>query len=449
MRITVNLDTQSVITQPSPLRFKAGCFNSIEIGFTRSSQSVPLPDGSVIEFALKPRNQWTGGLLAYLNVFSPAAGNLYAGTLNCATAGLLSALGLSDQLTGNDVAQIDASAEVTWSFGGQKFRSTTFSVTVEAPVTDDNAAASPDPELYPTPAEVARKSDLPIVATTAEAATGTRADLMMSPLGVAQWFAAKLPGVPSNALLGDGSWGLPDLSSYAGSLAGDGTNVTGVSGVQLNSPFGNQFYDDNAGSWVSSATLQAPGFSGPYGGNFCDANGSWNFNNGIVAPNFNGDGSSLSNVAAIQLSGPYGSSIYDTGGGNWQIDGGINTGWINASFNGDGTNIYNVTAYQINSPYGYPIYDAGWGNWQVNGGISAGGFSGDGSGLYNVNASQLNSPYGYSIYDSGWGNWQVNGWIYGSFGGDGSQLYNIGFAQNAYADEYGNEIAYAYVQQWG
>lgn len=407
MRITVNLDTQSVVTQPSPLRFKAGCFNPVEVAFTRSSQSVPLPDGAVIEFSLKPRNQWTGGLLAYLNVFTASAGNLYAGTLNCATAGLLAALGLSDQLTGNDVAQIDASAEVTWSFGGQKFRSTTFSVTVEAPVTDDNAAASPDPELYPTPAEVARKSDLPIVATPAEAAAGTRADLMMSPLAVAQWFAAKLPGTHSKTLLGDGSWGLPDLSSYAGNLAGDGTNISGVSGVQLNSLFGNQFFDNNAGSWVSSATLQAPGFSGPYGANFYDNYGTWCFNCDIVAPAFIGDGANISNVTASRLGGPTGNTIYDAGGGNWQVDGGINTGWINASFNGDGTNLYNVTA------------------------------------------SQINSPYGYSIYDSGWGSWQVNGGLNGAFSGDGGGLYNIGFAQNAYGDEYGNEIAYAYVQQWG
>ena len=56
MKITVNLDTQAVITQPSPLCFKAGCYNPVEVAFTRGSQTVPLPDGAVIEFALKPRN---------------------------------------------------------------------------------------------------------------------------------------------------------------------------------------------------------------------------------------------------------------------------------------------------------------------------------------------------------------------------------------------------------
>ena len=118
MRITVSLDTQAVITQPSPLRFKAGCFNPVEVAFTRGSQSVPLPDGAVIEFALKPRNQWTGGLLAYLNAFTPGAGSIYTGSLNCASVAMLRALGLSDEVPANDIANLDASAEVTWSFGG-------------------------------------------------------------------------------------------------------------------------------------------------------------------------------------------------------------------------------------------------------------------------------------------------------------------------------------------
>jgi len=166
VRITVSLDTQAVITQPSPLRFKAGCFNPVEVAFTRGSQSVPLPDGAVIEFALKPRNQWTGGLLAYLNTFTPGAGGIYTGSLNCATAGLLSALGLSDDVPANDIANLDASAEVTWSFDDHKFRSATFSVTIETPLTDESPVATPDPVLYPTPAEVARKSDLQNISVT-------------------------------------------------------------------------------------------------------------------------------------------------------------------------------------------------------------------------------------------------------------------------------------------
>ena len=167
MRITVSLDTQAVITQPSPLRFKAGCFNPVEVTFTRGSQSVPLPDGAVIEFALKPRNQWTGGLLAYLNAFTPGAGSIYTGSLNCASVAMLRALGLSDEVPANDIANLDASAEVTWSFGGQKFRSATFSGTVEAPLTDERPVATPDPERYPLPEEIALKTDVPVVGTAA------------------------------------------------------------------------------------------------------------------------------------------------------------------------------------------------------------------------------------------------------------------------------------------
>lgn len=170
MKITVNLDTQAVITQSSPLRFKAGCFNPIEIGFTRASQPAPLPDDAVVEFALKPRNQWTGALLAYLNAFSSGAGNLYAGTLNCSSAALLGALGLLDDAPTNDVGQIDASAEVTWSFSGHKFRSATLPVIVESPITDDNPIPFPDPELYPPPSEIALKSDVPILPALGSAA---------------------------------------------------------------------------------------------------------------------------------------------------------------------------------------------------------------------------------------------------------------------------------------
>lgn len=387
MRITVSLDTQAAITQPSPLRIKAGSFVPVEIAFTRGAQSVALPSGAVLEFALKMKNQWTGGLLAYLDVFAAAAGNIYTGTLNCATESMLGALGLLDSTPVNDAPQVDTNGEVTWSVDGQKFRSATFAVTVEAPVTDESPVAAPDPELYPAPAQIARRSELPKFATQDQAVAGSAPNLMMSPLGVSQWFGAKLPGMASVSLLGDGSWGIPDLSSYAGSISGDGTNVTSVS--------------------------------------------------------------------AIQISGPYGYFIYDTGWGNWQIDGGINTGWINASFSGDGSGLYNVNASaasQLNSPYGYSLYDSGWGSWQVNGGINAGWFNGDGSGLWNVSASQMNSPYGYAIYDSGWGNWQVNGGISASwFSGDGSGLSNINseWAQYAYCDQYGNTIAYTYAQQWG
>ncbi len=103
MKITVNLDTQAVIAQPTPLRIKAGAYVPVAIAFTRASQTVSLPQSAVIEFALKPRNQWTGGLLAYLNEFELTDGNVYTGALNAASASLLAALGIGDSTPLNDI----------------------------------------------------------------------------------------------------------------------------------------------------------------------------------------------------------------------------------------------------------------------------------------------------------------------------------------------------------
>jgi hypothetical protein len=207
VKITVSLDTQAVTTQPSPLRFKGGCFNSVEIAFTSGATSVPLPAGAVIEFSVKSKNQWTGAQLAYLNAFTPSSGNLYSGMLNCATASLLTALGLSDDIPASDVAQVDASAEVTWSFGNEKFRSITFAVTIEAPITDSEAAATPDPVLYPAPSEVARKSDIEALGSAAHLNAGV-------PNGVATLDeAAKLTGAQ-----------LPDVVALKADLKPTGSN---------------------------------------------------------------------------------------------------------------------------------------------------------------------------------------------------------------------------------
>lgn len=154
MRITVSLDTQAVITQPSPARAKAGGFVPVEIAFTRGSLSVMLPAGSTLEFVLKPKNTWTGGILVYHATFAAAAGSLYVGTANFATAELLSALGLTDNAPANDVSQIEAAAEIVWNIEGQRFRSSTFSVVVEAPLLDTTIIPPADPTLYPTPAEL-------------------------------------------------------------------------------------------------------------------------------------------------------------------------------------------------------------------------------------------------------------------------------------------------------
>ena len=346
MKIIVSLDTQSVISQPQSVRIKAGGFVPVAIAFTRGSQTISLPTGSVIEVSLKPRNKWTGGLLAYLNRFQETDGNLYTGALNCASTSLLEAMGLTDSTPLNDLPLLETNAEVTWSVAGQKFRSSTFPVIVESPVTDDNPIATPDPELYPLPDALALKTDLPVFASAFDATAGIRADVVMSPLDVTDWFNAKLPGNPGVALLGDDSWGLPDLSNYTGRLTGDGTG--------------------------------------------------------------------LYNLSAQRVNSPWGASIYDTGFGNWQLDGSLNANSFSGTFDGDGSGLYNVNAF---------------------------------------NASQLNSPYGYSIYDLGFGNWQVNGslyagWIYSSFGGDGSQLQNV-YAQYAICDQFGDEISSTYAQQSG
>jgi hypothetical protein len=297
VKITVNLDTQAIITQPSPLRFKAGCYNPVEVVFTRGSQSVPLPHGTVIEFALKPRNQWTGGLLAYLNTFTPGAGSIYTGSLNCASAAMLAALGLSDEVPANDVANLDASAEVSWSFGGQKFRSATFSVTVEAPLTDESPIATPDPERYPQPEAIALKTDIPEVGTAAAlnagepngaatldgngklkgtqvpGAVALKSDLM--PMGssrivIADRFSlANLPTVDVN--------GNPIAEVYVGDVVHQtGTPATPRTAVvqfvdhtitddDVNYGYGSRFFDENgweamlAFSWFggSSATVSA------------------------------------------------------------------------------------------------------------------------------------------------------------------------------------------------
>ncbi len=154
MRITISLETQSVITQPSPARAKAGGFVPIEIAFTRNSQPVMLPAGATLEFALKPKNTWTGGLLVYHDRFELGAGALYIGTVNFATGPILSALGLSDNAPANDAAQIETSAELVWNIDGQRFHSATFAIAVESPLLDAIIVPPTDPTLYPSPAEL-------------------------------------------------------------------------------------------------------------------------------------------------------------------------------------------------------------------------------------------------------------------------------------------------------
>ena len=161
MKITVNLDSQAVIVQPTLTRVKAASYVAVEISFTRSSQPVRLPEGSTIEFAFKPRGQFTGDLLAYHNHFVLTGGIHYLGAVNFSSQALLAALGLNDSDPGNDDAQIEGSGEITWSIGNQKFRSSTFPIIVETPLADNNPTPTPDPELYPAPGAIALKSDIP------------------------------------------------------------------------------------------------------------------------------------------------------------------------------------------------------------------------------------------------------------------------------------------------
>jgi len=125
----------------------------LEVAFTRGSQVAVLPEGAALEFILKPRGQFTGGTLVFHDTFAAAAGSLYLGTANFSTTPLLAALGLTDEAPANDIAQVEGIAEVAWTIAGQRFRSATFPLSVEAPLTF--SGATPLPELvYPTPAQL-------------------------------------------------------------------------------------------------------------------------------------------------------------------------------------------------------------------------------------------------------------------------------------------------------
>ena len=148
MRITISLETHAVITQPSPARVKGGSFAPVEVAFTRGLQNVMLPPGAIIEFALKPKDRITGGTLLYHQTFD-FGGGIYVGVANFGTDELMNALGLSDEPPANDVAQIECSAEVAWSIAGRRFRCSTFTVTVDAPLIDSIEAPPSTPEPPP------------------------------------------------------------------------------------------------------------------------------------------------------------------------------------------------------------------------------------------------------------------------------------------------------------
>jgi len=157
VKLTVNLDTQVVITQPAPMRIKAGCFVPVEVAFTRENQSALLPQGAMIEFFLTPIVPWPCGVFAYANQFT-CSGNLYTGTLLTATGAIHDALTQAALSQPKQTPRIEANGEITWSYEGRKYRSVTFAVVIEAPVGDENPVAMPNPELYPAPGDIALKS---------------------------------------------------------------------------------------------------------------------------------------------------------------------------------------------------------------------------------------------------------------------------------------------------
>lgn len=180
MRITVSLDTQAVITQPSPAKVKGGASVPLEVVFTRSSQAVTLPEGASLAFVLKPKNQLTGGTLVLHADFSLAPGNIYTGTANFFTQPLMAVLGLSDDATANDMPQLEAVAELEWTIAAQRFVSATFPIIVESPLRrgdDDTPAALPD-----------------LKATQSEAEAGLDNAKWMTPLRTAEAIAALAQG---------------------------------------------------------------------------------------------------------------------------------------------------------------------------------------------------------------------------------------------------------------
>ncbi len=152
MQVTINLDTQAVITAPSPLRMKAGAQTLLAIAFIRNNAAASLADDAVIEFGFTPQTGWTDGPVVYRLAFTKNGLGIYTGAINCATESLFAAFGSGKTL--------NVDCEVTWSTGGIKTRSATFAGIIEKPVLSDNATPSPDPQLYPPPEEIALKGDV-------------------------------------------------------------------------------------------------------------------------------------------------------------------------------------------------------------------------------------------------------------------------------------------------
>ena len=147
MRLTINLDTHAVTTNPSPLRIKADCDVPFDVAFTRGSQPVT-PQGVAIELGLKVKGQFDAGLLIFHDQFSPASGGVFSGIVNAATAQLQAALGIGNNTQVDDKPQVELVGELAWTISGQHYRSQSFSVYAEPPVI---YAVEPTPIPIPEP----------------------------------------------------------------------------------------------------------------------------------------------------------------------------------------------------------------------------------------------------------------------------------------------------------
>lgn len=277
MRINVSLDTQAVITQPSPARVKGGASVPLEVVFTRGSQAVTLPEGASLAFVLKPKNQLTGGTLVLHADFSLAPGNIYTGTANFFTQPLMAVLGLSDDATANDMTQLEAVAELEWTINAQRFVSATFPIIVESPLRrtgDDTPAALPD-----------------LKATQSEAEAGLDNAKWMTPLRTAEAIAAlggAGGGMGSGYVLKQASFAAEAGKAY---LVGVGPSGGGSSGASGGSTEGSNF---SVGSAETEIIITLPPAPAPADAIvILDAFGNWKpmrFGQGVIPAVINMNG---------------------------------------------------------------------------------------------------------------------------------------------------------------
>ena len=395
---------------PSPFRMKAASFAQLEVQFTRSAAVVPLPEGSIIEFGIKPKNQTDTDPLVYCNTFSATAGTLYSATLNLATSPLAAALGIGDSdATDDKKSPVEFSGEVGWSINGELFRSQTFSVFIEAPVISGGSPTLFNPIFYP--------------ALDGNVLHFVRGD---GTLGTAS---------------GGGGVGLTTLTTYSGNIGtsgtpagniygtffGDGSNLTNIpTGDLVNATFNGIALSTfvNASDGTVNNALTA-GYAATAGASQFDFNtffgigwgaqdiGTLNNPYGTVyALGFVRDGTDLTSGGADVSS--WGDPQIDLIGPVFSNPNGLYFDSIGAALtartaNNAPNNFFN--GYQNGEDFGTSGAPLGT--------IYAGSFVGDGSYLTNVGSGSTDLPnYTGDIGNSG----TSAGNIYGTFHGDGSSM---------------------------